>query len=291
MGLLFVKGYHHEAILRNSFNELAQQIFGINFEPWYQAGYWTDKYVPYSFVEGSRVVANVSVNKLDLMIDNVQKKSIQIGTVMTHPEYRGYGLSKTLMNRVLEDFAAYDYIYLFANQSVLDFYPKFGFYPVKETQFSQALKYNPEVAIPYRKLEGSSRDDRSFIYDFSNKRKPISKRFGTMNAQELLMFYCMYVFTDDIYYFEKENVIAIARHENNYLHMYDFISQGEADVESIIQSLSLPATTEVIFHFTADSPEFPTNNGDNEDANVLFVRTQNHSSWPGNVKHPLTSQA
>lgn len=40
------------------------------------------------------------------------------------------------MNKVLEEYEnKYDYMYLFANESVLDFYHKFGFKPVEEHLF------------------------------------------------------------------------------------------------------------------------------------------------------------
>lgn len=47
---------------------------------------------------------------------------------MTDPDYRGRGLSRWLIDRVLEDFEQQvDFIFLYANDSVLDFYPKLGF--------------------------------------------------------------------------------------------------------------------------------------------------------------------
>lgn len=44
--LLFVKDYKDNEYLRNSFNQLASNTFGIEFESWYQHGYWTEKYQP-----------------------------------------------------------------------------------------------------------------------------------------------------------------------------------------------------------------------------------------------------
>ncbi|HYK73491.1 MAG TPA: GNAT family N-acetyltransferase, partial [Pseudoneobacillus sp.] len=131
----FVKGYQHDEKLRKSFNLLATLIFGIEFESWYQKGYWRDKYIPYSFVVQDQVVANVSVNLIDMTINNSEKSAVQIGTVMTHPDHRGKGYSQLLMNKVLTDYANADLFYLFANETVLDFYPKFGFQRMAETSF------------------------------------------------------------------------------------------------------------------------------------------------------------
>ena len=69
--------------LRKSFNELAALVFGIHFEEWYQRGYWTNRYIPFIFAEGDKVVANVSVNVLDFVINGERKKAIPLGTVMS----------------------------------------------------------------------------------------------------------------------------------------------------------------------------------------------------------------
>ena len=48
-----LKGYRHDAALRASFNALAEKTFGLNFEGWYQNGFWGDNYNPYSvFMDG-----------------------------------------------------------------------------------------------------------------------------------------------------------------------------------------------------------------------------------------------
>lgn len=82
--LHFVKGYRDNDTLRTSFFELAASTFGIHFEEWYQQGCWGKGYVPFSYVDGDQVVANVSVNLLELIIHGEKHKAIQVGTVMTH---------------------------------------------------------------------------------------------------------------------------------------------------------------------------------------------------------------
>ena len=38
-----IKGYQEKEEHRNSFNQLAGQTFGLDFEPWYQRGFWKKK--------------------------------------------------------------------------------------------------------------------------------------------------------------------------------------------------------------------------------------------------------
>ena len=163
--LTFYKDYKNNEELRKSFNDLATLVFGLSFEDWYQKGYWNNRYIPFSYVEEEKVIANVSVNLLDFVIEGEKKRAIQIGTVMTYPAYRNRGLAASLLNKVLKEYEnQYDYFYLFANQNVLGFYPKFGFTAVDEYQFSMnySKSYTDKKGI--RKLDGNNCDDLSFIY-------------------------------------------------------------------------------------------------------------------------------
>ena len=43
-----IKNYRNNDALRRSFNRLAGDTFGLDFEDWYQNGYWGENYNPYS---------------------------------------------------------------------------------------------------------------------------------------------------------------------------------------------------------------------------------------------------
>lgn len=287
----FVKGYKDNKQLRTSFNQLAEKIFGIEFETWYKHGFWTDKYQPYSYVDKGEVIANVSVNLLNLVINNKEKHAVQIGTVMTHPDYRNRGLSKKLMVRVLEDFRHVDLFYLFANQSVLDFYPKFGFKKVEEVQYSNEYTYRPTPQSGVRKLDGSKNDDLQLIYNLASNWKSISKIFGTCNNEELLMFYCLMVFPKDLYYLEAEQAIVIFQTEGNVLHLYDVVSKKKIKLEDILSRITSKNISKIVFYFHPDDNEIMLEKQTYQSSNVLFVKQLTNFSLPMEFKHPLTSQA
>lgn len=52
--------------LVESFNQLAKDVFGIDFSLWYKHGYWNEDYIPYSVVVEEKVVANASVYRMTL---------------------------------------------------------------------------------------------------------------------------------------------------------------------------------------------------------------------------------
>ncbi|MFE8699988.1 GNAT family N-acetyltransferase [Cytobacillus sp. FJAT-54145] len=291
----FVKGYQDDKVLSESFIQLAKDTFAIDFTRWLEKGYWTSKYIPYSFVDGDKVIANVSVNLIGLMVDGKKKRGIQIGTVMTHKDYRNNGLSRKLMDHILDEYEGlYDVMYLFANQSVLEFYPKFGFHTVEETIFyvdEEIPKTGDGHGI--RKLNGENDLDLQFIYEFAKGRKSTSNIFGTTDTEELLLFYCLNVFSNEIYYLEKEEIIAIYQvTDSKELHIYDIIAKEDVSIRRVLEKIGTHEVQKVIFHFTVVEDDLPIEKevykGNNE---VLFVKLGDHTELPRYFKHPLTSQA
>lgn len=287
--LLFKKGYQKDTILRKSFNELANKTFGINFESWYKKGQWTDKYIPYSYIVDQKVVANVSVNKVDFLIDGEEKRAIQIGTVMTDPAYRNQGLSRALMEIILEEYQMIDFIYLFANHTVLDFYPKFGFERLEESYFSMEVKEQGQY-LSLKKMSPNDNEDFSFIENMVLERSALTEKFDTMNTKELFMFYCLNVFPNDIYFIEEDEALVICQIENKSLHIFDIVSKSKPDIKRIIQRIPAPGIDKVILHFTPEGlPVSSKKIQSTED--VLFVKKINEVMFPTEFKHPHTSKA
>ena len=84
-----VSDYKENPVYRQSFNRLADRVFGIDFEKWYQDGFWNDRYICYSYLHQNEIVSNVSVSLLDLIINSQSHPAALIGTVMTHTSITG----------------------------------------------------------------------------------------------------------------------------------------------------------------------------------------------------------
>ncbi len=288
--IVFIKDYKSIDIYRKSFNELAIETFGISFENWYQNGFWNQRYLPFSFIEGEKVIANVSVNLLDLIIHGETKSAVQIGTVMTHPEYRKRGLSTALMNKVIEEYENQcDFMYLFANPTVMNFYPRFGFHEIEEHLFSTEISPGHSERVKLRKLNVNQENDLAYIYQFALERMPASRRFGTSNAEGIFMYYCLNVFNDDIYLLEDDEVIVIFQEENYCMDIFDILFKSEISMRDIVAKLIGADTIRINFHFTLDDQEIMTVS--NIHRSRLFVRTNDNIQYPIHVKHPTTSIA
>ncbi|KQL54405.1 hypothetical protein AN964_13465 [Heyndrickxia shackletonii] len=292
--ITFIKDYKDNNKLRSSFNELANSVFGIRFEEWYQYGFWNERYIPYSFVLDEKVIANVSINLLNFFINDEEKSAVQIGTVMTHPDFRNNGLSGELMRKVIKDYEKIcDFMYLFANDSVLNYYPKFGFEMVKETQFYYDNYNSSPGRTPLKKLDGNSHTDLHFIYEFAKDRVPVSQIFGSTNSHGILMFYCSSVFRNNLYYLEEDNVIVVLHEEGDTVHIYDLIAKKKFCLETILNKIVPNGMKKVIFHFTPDDENHlkMKNKPYHEEGETLFIRNLGNVPFPETFKHPLLSQA
>ncbi|WP_391205821.1 GNAT family N-acetyltransferase [Psychrobacillus sp. L4] len=272
-----ISDYKNIKVYKDSFNELAKMVFGIDFKVWYEKGYWSDNYVCYSYVDGDKVIANASINKMTIVSNTKEYQAIQVGTVMTHPDYRYQGLSGKLMNHIMEKYEKEsDFIFLFANKSVLDFYPKFGFEKVQESSFSLSIsdvKKQPTQSSTLRRLSIESTTDLQLLEDFATERIPVSSLLGVKNSEHLLMFYFILVFSEAIYYIQEEDVIVLFKHAGSHLHIFDIVSKKSVEIDTILSHIISTETETINLYFTPDDNDKKFNTAfitDSDD--TLFVR-------------------
>lgn len=244
----FVKNYKTHKSLRDSFNLLTQQVYRFNFEPWFELGYWGDSYQPYSLMKDNKVIANVSINIIDFSFLGETKRCLQIGTVMTDEAYRNLGLSRCLMELIMNEWAfKCDLIYLFANHSVLDFYPKFGFVPVREYSYTKSAPFSG-IQKEIRKLDMSMQNNRELLYDMVSSTKVFSK-ISMLDNANLVMFYCTSFMSDYVYYIEEYKAIVIAEHEEGVCYLHDVFCKEEIFLDDIIVSIVNENISKVILGF------------------------------------------
>lgn len=249
MEYTLVKQIKNNEILRKSFFELAIKIYNLSFEDWYNNGFWTDKYIPYVYVENNRVIANASANIMDTVWKGEQKRYIQIGTVMTDEEYRNKGLSRKLIQEIIDDWKdKCDGIYLFANHTVLDFYPKFGF--IAEDQYQYIMPVDSvKNRIPFLKLNMDEQESRDILKRCYKKSNPFSA-LPMEDNYGLLMFYCGAFMKDCVYYSKEFDVICVAEQEEEKLICFDIFGEQTLSMEQIVSNIAEEGTKMVVFGFT-----------------------------------------
>ena len=289
MNLEMVFNYKDNDILRQSFDQLARKTFGISFEKWYQKGLWRDSYVCYSYKDIDKIVANVSVTKMILNRAGQEKKVLQIGTVMTDKDYRGRGLARNLLEHVLDKYKDYKAFYLFANQNVLDFYPKFGFKKVDRLEYFTKEKLAREPFYKFRRLDMDQEEDLKILIDVAENRLPVSDKFFLKNSQEILYWYCLGLFRNMIYYNKEDEFILIYEINGDTLNLYDIITKKKISYKKVLQSIFQDGVNEIVFHFNIESDEFKIEtrlyDGDAED-DPMFV---NGDLDMTEVAYPITA--
>lgn len=288
MEYCLVKQLRDNPTLRQSFMDLAVKVFDLSFENWYRQGNWTENYIPYAMVDGDRVVANASVNIMDLLWKGAPKRYIQIGTVMTDPEYRNQGLSRRLLEEIIHDWSGHcGCIYLFANSTVLDFYPKFGFQLTKEYEYSLPVGCKKRDFV---KLDMGSADGQRLLLRYFKQSNPYSI-LSMIRNEGLLLFYCGNFMKDNVYYSKEMDVVCIAQQEGSTLYCHDIFGNQRCPLEDILSALAAPETKKAVLGFTpvqADNACFSVI--DNDDA--LFLLSGKENIFDGQrAMFPILSHA
>lgn len=279
-----------DEIIRKSFDALSLKTFGLSFETWHTKGYWKDNYIPYVLIYDNKVVANVSVSIMNMNYNGLQKHYFQLGTIMTDTQYRKQNLSRYLMNIVLADLEGKsDDIFLFANDSVLDFYPKFGFNAVEEHQYCSQITKTSKRST--RKLDMANENDVEFLREMACYGNPYSKLEMT-DIDSMLMFYCSQFMTENVYYSEYYNTIIIAEIEADSLICYDVFSEREFDLIEVISSVLEDTTKKIQLGFTPKKSENFELNIHKEDNTTLFMLNKKEQLLEkNNLMFPLLCHA
>jgi hypothetical protein len=82
-------------------------------------------------------------------------------------------------------------IYLFANSSVLEFYPKFGFKRIVENRYELDGEKIIKQKATIKKLNICNPDDKNILLKIASDRVPVSKKIGVIRDKWPLLAYCL----------------------------------------------------------------------------------------------------
>lgn len=254
--------------LRAQFNALAGQTFGLSFENWYQNGCWKENYRPYTLFCDDKAAANVSVSPIEFKLDETMKKAVQLGTVMTAPEHRNKGLAAFLMQTVLMEYRpGCDWMFLFANESVLDFYPKFGFTRAWEYRCVQPVAGGFASA---RRLDCSRAEDLALLQSHYAESNPFSA-LTMENNWNLVWFYASSFLKDCIFFVPEQDAVVIAEQDGETMLCYDIFCPKGKDREQILRAAAQQETSRVEFGFFPSETAGCSVEKIEDDSDALFL--------------------
>ncbi|MCP4397884.1 MAG: GNAT family N-acetyltransferase [bacterium] len=248
-----ITDYKNNDELRRKFNNFTQEIFGFDFEAWYQKGFWDDRYICHSFLEDGQIISNVSTTRFELLIHGKKFNTLQIGTVMTKNEFRGKGLGVTLIKNVIDQYESEcDFFYLFGHKNVWEYYKKQHFIPIHEFYYSSEVKNGCRKTTHLRRLDLSNNTDLETIIRLTEKRVPVSSTFGVLNDTSIFLFYCLYEFSQNLLYADTKDCLLVFTVENQDLHLYDVLCESELSFTEITDLLNSEdiEIKRIVFHYT-----------------------------------------
>ncbi|WP_223634187.1 GNAT family N-acetyltransferase [Corallococcus sp. EGB] len=256
--------------LQELFCDYVPQVFRrADFRRWRAWGEWTDAYRAFSVVESGRVVANASVTRMRLVLEGREVTGYQLGAVGCLPSHRGRGLARKAMDVAL-DACGDAPVLLFANPTVRQFYPRFGFQPWKQTLFAATYEAVPE-GPPAPPLDLDDAKVRAGLDSLSSVGLPSSERFGARGYGKVASWPVANGFARPLRQLGSE-VWVFAGVEGNTLYLDDVFAREPFDLRAWIPRLIDRPIEAVRFGFTPER-YWPGAVEAGEDAEAhLFVR-------------------
>ena len=228
-----LSGYRNDSALRDSFNALAEQTFGLHFEGWYQNGFWGDNYDPHSIVIDGEVAANVSVNRTDLVFGGKRYHILQLGTVMTAPEHRGKGYGRAIMDYIEKTYADVDGIYLFANDTVVDYYPRFGFRLAREMVYSKSFGLTGENKTEQVRMDGPAAGEKLAA---AMEKSTFREGCPMVDNPGLIFFYVSQFMQEAVYFIPHLDAWVSAEPAVGRLTIYNIFADSTVTIEDVVRA-------------------------------------------------------
>ena len=88
-----------------------------------------------------------------------------------------------------------------------------------------------------------------------SSRAPLTSTCGVKNAEGIFTWYCLNVFSNDIYVLENLNTVVIYQQEGHLLHLYDILSAHDVILSELVKLLPIQGVDQVIVHYQPDDQD------------------------------------
>jgi GNAT superfamily N-acetyltransferase len=242
----------HRVELHEAFLNFVPRVFpSISFRRWNELGGWHSDYRAFALFEGDEIIANASLQRMQLIVAGQPVTGWQFGAVGVLPDWRGRGLQRQLLNHVLSRIDQRDLVFLFANDDVLDFYPLFGFRHVTEWLHGVDVHIEPRQS-DLRRMSLDAAEDRALLARLAAIAPPVSDRFAAVDYGGILLWYWTNFHQHHFYYHASDDAIVVAEEDQEVLRVLDVIAQGPIDLADYLPQLVSRATDHIEFGFTPE---------------------------------------
>ena len=234
-----ISNYMRDDTSRHMLNDLTRKVFGFDFEGWVTGGYFEGDYIPYSFVDNGKIVSNVSANLMKFMQNGTERNYIQIGTVMTDPDYRKQGLAGKLIEHVIKEYENdCDGFYLFGNLNALDLYRKMGFETLNQYRYFVKDEYchfgkSEKVFKPVNDMD----DGIQKKYMDLVRNSSCHSSFEQINKYGLQMFYTSGF--DNVFYCDDIDCFIVLEQEEGTI-LQSVLCKEKIALADVLKRIELP---------------------------------------------------
>lgn len=252
MALAAVTITHRDRAWQDAFIDFVPRVFtSVDFRRWRDAGGWDERYVAYALAEGDRIVASTSVTQLQLVIAGQIKRGYQLGAVATLDAHRGRGLQRSIMARACASMREDDIVLLFANEDVLEFYPRFGFERAAEVVFRAPYAIDP-AGRKLRRLERSNAADRALLARIAANAVPTTERFGARDYGAIALWYFCNFYPHVFHHADEHDAIVAVQQQDGLLQFLDVLAAAPFDLAEVIPRVIDAPVSELEFRFTPE---------------------------------------
>lgn len=208
-----------------------------------------NKVTPFAVIDDEgQILSILNASQMQVCINGNLNRALQIGTVATLPDQGGKGYAGMLQTFVQNKLAKeFDFIFLFANSSVLDFYPKYGFRARQQVVHKYYIQQSGHPEYQPLKLDI---DGLNLLKDLLDRRDGISNKMGVLDSQWLTEFYCRTFFKDNLWVNVARDTIVVATVDGSVLKLQDIIA-NKLPYDFFI-NLSWYGISEIHLGFTPD---------------------------------------
>ena len=233
----FIFDYMENGLLRHRLNALTQKIFGFDFENWMAGGYFEGGYIPYSFMQDGKILANASANKMHFIQNGVPKYYIQLGTVMTDEAFRKQGLAGRLVEHILREYEnKCDGVYLFSAPDARGFYRKMGFRESGQYQYILKKEWSGRVkkGAAFRKTCRQDGQMRQKYMD-AVRNCATNSALEQINKFGLQMFHTADL--HNVYYADDMDCFAIMEKSKDTLILKSNVSKQQISMKDVVSHI------------------------------------------------------
>ncbi|MGO0999631.1 GNAT family N-acetyltransferase [Lysobacter sp. CA196] len=222
-----------------------------DFRRWCEWRQWGEDYRAFCIVGyDGRVLANASVSRMRLRVEGREVVGYQLGAVGCLPQTRGQGLARRAMQAAL-GYCGSTPVFLFANDSVLDFYPRFGFAAAPQSLFEASLQAEPAGDGRGATLDLSDDDTRADFLRLAAAASAVSERFAACDYGRIATWYAANGYASPLIRLDHDTWV-FAEVEDGVLTIEDVFATRPFDLSAALPHLIGQPIHTVRFGFTPE---------------------------------------